>query len=908
MSRDDVGTGLSLPPSLRGPFRSGFDPSVSSVHDDAHTPPSNPAPDGASFLPPDWAQLQPLLDELLDLPPEQRADRLAELTRGDSALQRQLERLLADTDRAAPLLDGSVARRFDELASNDSILALPEVLAGRYRVGRELGRGGMATVYLARDEKHGRDVAIKVIRQDLSASLGHERFLREIEIAARLRHPNIVPLYDSGDANGSLFFVMPYEDGQSLRERLRRAGALPIADALGILRDVARALAYAHEHGVVHRDIKPDNVMLSGDAAVVTDFGIAKAVSVALSDAPDATLTQAGTVIGTPAYIAPEQATGDVGVDHRADIYSFGCLAYELFAGHPPFQEKGSHLLIAAHIANVPRPITELCAEVPRPVADLLERCLAKAPADRPQTARDLLPILDGGPRASVSTPTPASQREARRWSRPRMWAPIAIIAGVVAIGGVFAMRSVSAAAPVTVAVLPFGNIAGDSAIELVADGLADEVASSLAHVPGILIKSRTGARRYRGQLAPDVTEAGARLKADYLLTAVIRQEGGRWILSADFEHAADASSLWDARFDVSPNEQGAIADSIVGSLTGVLRRQFPRAIGVAPAPSTHQRTSNTEAYRLYVQGQEKLARRGQSVNEAAELFRQAIRLDSAFAPAYSGLSMAVALSPWFHKVPPAQVREEVMTAAGHALALDSSLSQPHVALGVAHWQAFRWEAAAKGFQTAIRLNPRDVEARVQYARLLRDSGRFTDGLNQLRVARDLDPASALVLSQMSITYMVSGQLDSAVVEGRRALETDSTNYTTLLSAAWAYYRSGRTEQARALTVQLPENYEVRGYLMAKLGDVEGARRVIRSLDARPTVWADETRRALTYLGLGDTAHALSALERATDAGEIWPTNIPVPQEPYDAIRKSARFRVLLERVGLREYIPVLTR
>jgi serine/threonine-protein kinase len=204
----------------------------------------------------------------------------------------------------------------------------------------------MATVYLAHDVKHGRDVAVKVIRQDLSASLGHERFLREIEIAARLRHPNIVPLYDSGrvppteGTDGSLFFVMPYEEGQSLRERLRDTGAMPVADALNVMRDVARALGYAHEHGVVHRDVKPDNVMLSGGAAVVTDFGIAKAVSMALAEASDGTLTQAGTVIGTPAYMAPEQAIGDAGVDHRADIYSFGCLAYELFAGHPPFRNR----------------------------------------------------------------------------------------------------------------------------------------------------------------------------------------------------------------------------------------------------------------------------------------------------------------------------------------------------------------------------------------------------------------------------------------------------------------------------------------------------------------------------------------------------------------------------------------
>ena len=865
-------------------------------------------PDGASFLPSEWARLQPMLDELLDVPVEQRAIRLPELTRGDSALHRQLEQLLAEAERDTPLLDGSVAHRFNELASDDSIPAPPEVLAGRYRVGRELGRGGMASVYLARDEKHGRDVAVKVIRSDLSASLGHERFLREIEIAARLRHPNIVPLYDSGEAGDSLFFVMPYEEGQSLRERLRQGGALPISDALSVLRDVARALAYAHEHGVVHRDIKPDNVMLSGGAAVVTDFGIAKAVSAALTDAGDGTLTQAGTVIGTPAYMAPEQATGDAAIDHRADIYSLGCLGYEVFAGRPPFHEQSSHLLIAAHIATIPRPIGELRPDLPPAVADLLSRCLAKAPADRPQSARDLLPTLEGGSSANASPATPAWQRKARHWSRHRTWVAIAIVAGVAATIGYFAIKTASAAAPVTVAVLPFANFApGDSTMDLVADGLADEVASSLARVPGILIKSRIGARRYRGQLAPDVTEAGARLKADYLLTAVIRQERGRWILSADFEHAADARTVWDARFDVSPNEQTAVADSIAGSLTAELRRQFPRAIGVAPARSIHQQTTNPEANRLYLNGQGKLARRGQSVKEAVELFRQAIRLDSLYAPAYSGLSMALALSPWFHRVPAPTLRGEIIATARRALDLDSSLSQPHVALGVAYWLAFDWAHAEREFQTAVRLNPRDVEARVQYGRLLKDSGRYSASLVQLRAAREVDPASALVLSHMTTAYLMNGQLDSALLESGRALQTDSINYTTLLAGTWVNLAADRPKEAHALALRTPDDQESMGYFLAKSGDVEGAREILRRLDARPHWWGAETQRALTYLGLGDTAQALSALERATDAGEIWPMSASVAQPPYDAIRRSARFRVLLGRVGLADYIPALT-
>ena len=728
--------------------------------------------------------------------------------------------------------------------TDDRSAALPESLGGRYRIGRELRRGGMASVYLARDEKHGRDVAIKIIKSDLSASLGHDRFLREIEIAARLRHPNIVPLYDSGEAGDSLFFVMPYEDGQSLRERLREHGALPIPEALSVLRDVARALAYAHEHGVVHRDIKPDNVMRSGDAAVVTDFGIAKAVSVALTNAGDATLTQAGTVIGTPAYMAPEQATGDAGVDHR----------------------------------------------------------LAKAPADRPQSARELLPVLDGVPSVGVSTERPTQEPARWRWRQPRTWTAIAALAALAATGGYFATKSGWVAPPVTLAVLPFANIAGDSTLDYVADGLTDEVASALGRVPGLLIKSRTGARRYRGQLTPDVTEAGARLKAEYLVTAVVRQELGQWVLSAEFARAADAASLWDSTFRVSPNEQAVVADAIAGSLATRLRGLFPRAIGVAPVRTRNQQASNPEAYRLYVLGQGKIARRTQSVREAADLFRQAMRQDSLFAPAYSGLSMALALSPWFQRTPAPQVHDEVVTAARRALILDPTLSLPHVAIGLAQWLAYDWGVAETEFKTAIRLDPSNVEAHLQYGRLLGNSGRYREALTEMQEARRLDPASVVVLSHMSFDYRLNGQLDSALVESRRALETDSTSPLAMASAIHTYLAKDRLQQARALAVRLPEMMWGRAYVLAKSGDTASARQSLRRLDARPAAWGDESDRALAYLGLGDTANALSALERATDAKELWPLSVEEYNPAMDPIRASARYRKLLERVGLAKY------
>jgi serine/threonine-protein kinase len=325
---------------------------------------------------------------------------------------------------------------------------------GQYVVVREVGRGGMARVFLAHDSKHNREVAVKVIRHDVAASLGRGRFLQEIAIAARLRHPNIVPMYDSGETDGVLYFVMPYEAGPSLKDRMRQDPPLPLVDRISILRDIARALAYAHEQGVVHRDIKPDNILLSGGAAVVSDFGIAKALSAAQSKTPSGVITQDGARIGTPSYMAPEQALGDPDTDHRADIYSFGCLAYEMFAGKPPFDFEKSHEVIAGHVGTKPVPILEVCKSVPERVATLIMRCLQKLPAERPQSAHELLRELEAGQPAQ-SAPVKLD----RATSRAGFFAVLALAVVLASAAGYFVLRGRGAEAvspgEATVSVLP---------------------------------------------------------------------------------------------------------------------------------------------------------------------------------------------------------------------------------------------------------------------------------------------------------------------------------------------------------------------------------------------------------------------------------------------------------------------
>jgi len=410
---------------------------------------------------------------------------------------------------------------------------------------------------------------------------------------------------------------------------------------------------------------------------------------------------------------------------------------------------------------------------------------------------------------------------------------------------------------------------------------------------------SRSGARYYQGQLGVDVTEAGTRLGADYLTTGMVRQAGGQWILSLELERAADKASLWGERFIFTEDRSAGAASEIADKLTTALRSLFPNSIGTAPARTVNQLTENNEAYRLYLKGRERLSRRTVSVKESAELFRAAIRLDPLFAMAYSGLSVALALSPFFEGVNPRAVQDELVGVARRALDLDSTLAQPHVALGVGYWFDNELEKAESEFRTAIQLEPRNVEARVQYARFLVRMERHQDALQHLRSARGEDPASAVVLSWMAYAYYLEGQADSALVESRRALENDSSISARDFGARILLHHN-RPAEALKLIASAPPWLWVKGYLLAKAGDPAAARRLLQEWDAAAAQpWYAESRRAFTYLGLGDTALALAALERADAGGENWAL-LSIPGDPMFApIRRSARFRALLRKVGL---------
>jgi serine/threonine protein kinase len=385
---------------------------------------------GDTNPPESWSELASLVDALLDAVPERRAALINQLSAGDPARRSGLQRLLDECEREPLLFRRPAAERFASLFDDD-VARFPESLAERYHLERELGRGGMATVYLARDLKHARDVAVKVVHPAVASVLGADRFLHEIEIVAQLQHPHIVPLYDSGEADGSLYYVMPYEEGSSLRLRLARDGPLPLDDAMLIMRDVCDALAHAHERGIVHLDVKPDNVVISGRHAMLTDFGVARAGT---DTAAGSSISKAAVTLGTPAYMAPEQISADANVDHRSDLYSFGVLAYELLVGRQPFDGETRQDLLSAHLTHIPAPLTIHRPDVPLPLAEVVMKCLEKRPIDRWQSADEIVRHLE-----AIMRNRPSSLPLARsRWIRSS-----AIAAGVaiVAITGLLIWR-----------------------------------------------------------------------------------------------------------------------------------------------------------------------------------------------------------------------------------------------------------------------------------------------------------------------------------------------------------------------------------------------------------------------------------------------------------------------------------
>ncbi|MGK2960991.1 MAG: protein kinase domain-containing protein [Gemmatimonadaceae bacterium] len=800
---------------------------------------------------------------------------------------------------------------------SDLIATLRGALGESYTFDRELHGGGMSRVFVAHDRSLGRMVAIKVLSPEVAAELKTERFRLEIQLAAKLQHPHIVPLLFAGDAAGLLYFTMPFIDGESLRTRIARDGALPLNDAIRTLRQLASALAYAHKQGVVHRDIKPDNVLLAGEFALVTDFGVAKALTESATSDGGQQLTSGGMAIGTPAYMAPEQALADPTIDHRADIYAFGIVAYELLTGSPPFKAKTAQATLAAHITQPPEPVREKREEIPPALASLVMQCLEKQPEDRPQSANELLQLFDSLATGNISGATARTSAVPAQRSTPRQRGMIAGAATVVLIAaGWYALsaRTPSASASManltSVAVLPLENVGGNQDDEYFSDGLTDELASALARLPGLRVASRTSSYSFKGSQA-DLSEIGKKLNVQAVIEGSVRRSGNRLRVNAQLVSVADGFTLWSESYDRDPQDVFDVQDEIARAIATAVRPRLGRRVETLSSES--RGTSSLDAWHTYQRGRHHLNARGaENLRLAVSYFDSAIAVDPAFARAYAGRASAYALLPEYTDAPPPNSSALAIASANRALELDPNIADAHLAMGLAGVHEWKFAEAEAAYRKALDADPRHATAHQWYGELLYHTGRTDSSIAHIRRSGELDPLAPVHPAALGYSLYANGQYDAALGELRKGIELAPTLGILHAMLGNIHLVTGKyreavksLEEAARLEPELAVRQGYLAHALAKSGNEARARAILARLGvAQPGRRVPRVAMAIAYLGLGEEENALSALEQAIAEHDISlvTTASLIPDPIFDPLRGNPRFTALLERMNLAAY------
>jgi serine/threonine-protein kinase len=747
---------------------------------------------------------------------------------------------------------------------------LQAALGTTYTLERELGGGGMSRVFLADETALGRKVVVKVLPTEMSGQVSIDRFKREIRLVASLQQANIVPILSAGDAGGMTYYTMPFVRGESLRARLMTHGALPIDECIAILRDLAKALAYAHGEGIVHRDIKPDNVLLSGGTAVVTDFGIAKAVAAAHAQPGAVTLTQLGMTIGTPAYMAPEQALGEDTVDHRADLYALGVVAYELLVGSPPFAGRTAQALLAAHVIEQPTPIADLRLDIPRGLANLVMRCLEKDPARRPQSAHEVLDLLGS---ASTST-TPAT--------------------GVVP-------RSAPAPA---IAVLPFANMSTDPENEYFSDGITEELINVLTKIDGLRVVSRTSAFAFKGK-REDVRAIGRQLDVNHVLEGSVRKAASRIRITAQLIAVDSGYHLWSDTYDRQLEDVFAVQDELSRAIAGALK---VRLLGDTLAPLVQKPTNQVEAYTQYLKGRYHWNRRTEAeLLKGLEHFQAALVLDPEYALAWIGVADSYNVLGFYSWLAPRASFPRAKEAAEHALALDDSLAAAHCSRAYARsYHDWDFRGAEADYRRAMALDPSYVTAPQFFGNLLTWLGRFDEAVATFRHAVELEPLSLICNAAVGWGQYHARRYDDAIGTLRATIELDAHFMIGHLWLGRAYVQAGMLdnavrefETAAALSNRSAEAIGSLGHAHAVAGRRIEAGQILAELGQQ-----SEQRYVPQYIvagihaALGAPDAALACLERAfADRAH---SLVFLRVDPVlDPLRTDSRLETLAKRVGL---------
>ncbi len=748
----------------------------------------------------------------------------------------------------------------------------------------------MAIVFRARDVRHDRTVAVKVLLPELVEALGADRFLREVRITAKLSHPHILPLLDSGEADGMLFYVMPFVEGESLRERMVREGQLPVDEALRLTREVAEALGTAHALGIVHRDVKPENILLQGGHAYIADFGIARA----FDDPATQQLTGTGIAIGTPLYMSPEQAHGAGGVDGRSDLYSLACVTYEMLTGEPPYTGPTAMAITARKLTEPVPPLRSRRPAVSTTQEQAIARALALTPADRFRTAQEFLEQI-----SDRAIPQPAAPVR----GRSRAWIAGVAVLALVLVASTALLRGNGVArgdAVSSVAILPFENLSPDSAQAYFALGLADEIVTSLSMVEGMKVASRTSTTVLAAQ-GLEIAELGRRLGVETVVEGSVRAVGDRMRVTARLVPVDGGAPLWSQTFARASNDALVIQEEIAGSIVEALKGKLVG--GQLQAVSSG--TTDPEAYDLYLQGRSLRQRQTeQTLARAAEFFRNAITRAPDFARAHASLAEVLAVQGYYEYEAPNVAFPAAARAADAALRLDPKLGSAHATRAYASlyhdWDLTRAEAE---FKQALQVEPNSAIAHQWYANLLVAQGRFAEAEQEFRTALAIDPAAAVRRAALIFVDHYRGDYARGLANYRSAIAIDSSYALTFLWGSWVLEGAGLQDEAIAAlerSVSLSSNGIgfVAGLarLRAARGETAEARRLLAQVLGAKVVPAYDV--ALIHLALGERAEALRWLQRALD--ERSHSMVLMRRDPHlAALRGDPAFEAVARKVGI---------
>ncbi len=796
--------------------------------------------------------------------------------------------------------------------SSPRLEELKAALADRYRIERELGEGGMATVYLAHDLRHDRLVALKVLKPNVSAALGVERFLKEIRVTASLQHPHILPLFDSGDVDGMLYYVMPLVEGESLRDRLAREQLLPVDEAVRIVQQVAGALDFAHRHGIIHRDIKPENILLHDREALLSDFGIA----IALNADGEERLTGTGLSVGTVQYMSPEQASGERDLDARSDIYSLGAVAYEMLAGEPPVTGPTARAMIARLMTGQPTPLRVMRDAVSPSLEAAVMRALAKAPVDRFASARDFAAAL---PAPGAPTPRDAGVDASPATRAPRRWHPLPFaLLGVLLVAGAwtlvrsgalqrFSQARGGAGAPIvirSIAVLPLDNYSGDSTQEYFAEGMTDELTTALATISQIRVTSRGSAMQFQGKNRPATPAIAKALDVDAIVEGSVSRSGDKVRISAQLIDARADRHLWAESFERQSSDvlalQGELASAIAREINVRLTDNEQSRLAATP-------TVNPDGHDAYLKGRYFFNRPSdENLQKAIAQFEEATRLSPAFAPAYSGLSDAYLWAGYNEGFLTAtEGKTRALSAAEKAVRLDDNSAEAHTSLAVFKLFYDRdWAGSEREFRRALALNPNYAFAHDQFAMGLAFTGRFDESIAESRLAAQLDPLSPQVLVDACMAPIFQKNFAAARELARQAADLDPTYFFPVMIDGWIDMDAGKFREAipsmrKATTMGAPPF--VTAYLAYTYGAAGDRRSAMAELDTLQQMAkggeALPFNLALVYLGLGDHARALDYLERALAADSQMMAWLG-EDAMFDSLRSEPRFNALLQKLN----------